>query len=399
MNLKPNLKLILKHFVLVLVLFQMSSFAQQLKLSPNTEVSVITVGPGTSLNDAFGHNAFRIKDPALGLNVTYGYGEYDFDAPHFYLKFAQGKLNYLLGKVGFNRFYDFYVYQNRTMEEQVLNLSANEKQNLFEYLENNYKPENRKYLYDFFFDNCATRIRDVLEKTSDTGITFNIPEGFQPKTFRNLIYECVDKNTWGSMGIDLALGAVIDKEATPYEHMFLPKYIFEFFGTATKNGSEKLVKESRTLYNKKEPKASNGFWTSPLALLSLMALILLWFTYKDYKNEQRNRVLDAVIFAFTGFIGIMILLLWFATDHTATANNYNLLWAFPLNLLAGIQLIKKQPKNWIRRYLKFMVIMLALLTLHWLVGIEQFAISLIPLLMALLVRYLYLIHYFKKLNS
>ena len=375
---------------------QLIGLAQPLELSPYAQVSVITVGPGTSLNDAFGHNAFRIKDPALGLDTTYGYGEYDFNAPHFYLKFAQGKLNYLLGKVGFNRFYDFYVYQNRTMEEQVLNLTPSEKQNLFEFLENNYKPENRKYLYDFFFDNCATRIRDVLEKTSDTEITFNLPEEFEPKTFRNLIYECVDKNSWGSLGIDLALGAVIDKEATPYEHMFLPKYIFQFFAAATKNGSEKLVKESRTLYNKKEPKASNGFWSSPLALLSLVAMILLWFTYKDYKNEQRNRVLDAILFAFTGFIGIMVLLLWFATDHTATANNYNLLWAFPLNILVGIQLMKKQPKNWIRRYLKFMVIMLALLTIHWLMGIEQFAISLIPLFIALLMRYLYLIQYFKK---
>lgn len=376
--------------------FQILGLAQPLELSPYAQASVITVGPGTSLNDAFGHNAFRIKDSAHGLDVTYGYGEYDFNAPYFYLKFAQGKLNYLLGKVGFNRFYEFYIYQNRTMEEQVLNLSPDEKQNLFEFLENNYRPENRKYLYDFFYDNCATRIRDVLEKTSDSEITFHNPEAFEAKTFRNLIYECVDKNSWGSLGIDVALGAVIDKEATPYEHMFLPKYIFEFFGTATKSGSEKLVKESRTLYKKKESKVSTRFWSSPMAILGLLALLIFWLTYRDYKTKQRQKVLDVLLFVLTGGIGILVLLLWFATDHTATANNYNLLWAFPLNLLVGIQLLKAQPKKWTRRYLKFLVIMLALLSLHWLAGIEQFAISLIPLLLAISARYLYLIHYFKN---
>ena len=380
----------------VFLSFQIVGFAQQLKLSSYAQVSVITVGPGTSLNDAFGHNAFRIKDPARGLDVTYGYGEYDFEAPHFYLKFAQGKLNYLLGRIKFDRFYRFYVYQNRTMREQVLNLSADEKQKLFDYLENNYKPENRRYLYDFFYDNCATKIRDVLEKTSDTKIIFHKPQGFVPKTFRELIYSCVDRNTWGSLGIDMALGSVIDKEATPYEHMFLPKYIFDFFGTATKDGAGKLVSETHILYQKKAQKVPSEFLSSPLFVFAVIALIILWLTFRDYKKQQRNKLLDVVLFAFTGLIGIMVLLLWFATDHTATALNFNLLWVFPINLFAMLQLAKKQPKQWMRKYLKFLVILLALLTLHWIVGIQQFAIGLIPLLIALAVRYMYLIYYLKK---
>jgi hypothetical protein len=206
-----NIKLLLFSFFCI----QVTVFAQHITLSPNAEVSVITVGPGTSLNDAFGHNAFRIKDQSLGLDLAYGYGEYDFDAPNFYLKFAQGKLNYLLSRIEFNRFYSFYVYQNRTMQEQVLNLSPSEKQKLFDYLQNNYKPENRRYLYDFFFDNCATKMRDVLEANIDSDITFNTPDGFEPKTFRKLIHEHVNRNSWGSLGIDLALGSIIDKQATP----------------------------------------------------------------------------------------------------------------------------------------------------------------------------------------
>jgi hypothetical protein len=380
----------------VLFFFQIYSFAQQLTLSPNAEVSVITVGPGATLNDAFGHNAFRIKDQSLGLDLAYGYGEYDFDAPNFYLKFAQGKLNYLLSRIEFNRFYTFYVRENRTMQEQVLNLSPSEKQKLFDYLQNNYKPENRRYLYDFFFDNCATKMRDVLNVNTESEITFNTPDGFEPKTFRKLIHEHVNRNSWGSLGIDVALGSVIDKQATPYEHMFLPKYIFGFFEKATKEDSEKLVKASHTLYQKKEMEKSTSFWSSPLFVFGLLGLIMIWITYTDFKNKTRNKLLDGLLFGMMGIIGVFILLLWFATDHSATAHNYNLLWAFPLNLLLLVQLLKKQAKPWFVRYLKFLVIMLFLLSFHWMVGIELFAIGLIPFLIALFVRYIYLISYFKR---
>ena len=370
--------------------------AQQITLSPDAEISVITVGPGTSLNDAFGHNAFRIKDTALGLDLTYGYGEYDFDAPYFYLKFAQGKLNYMISRIEFNRFYNFYVYQNRTMQEQVLNLSASEKQNLFNFLQNNYKPENRRYLYDFFFDNCATKMRDVLEKTSDSKITFTAPENFEPKTFRALIHDHVNRNSWGSMGIDMALGSVIDQQATPYEHMFLPQYIFEFFETATKNGTEPLVKTSHTLYQKKDLKTSITFWFSPLVISSVIALLILGITYLDYKKKVRHKLVDILLFGITGIIGVLVLLLWVATDHTATAQNYNLLWAFPLNVWVMFKLRKSSVKPWVIRYLKFLVIMLALMSFHWIVGIEVFAIGLIPLLLALVIRYGYLIHFYNR---
>jgi hypothetical protein len=241
-------------------------------------------------------------------------------------------------------------------------------------------------------------MRDVLEANIDSDITFNTPDGFEPKTFRKLIHEHVNRNSWGSLGIDLALGSIIDKQATPYEHMLLPKYIFGFFEKATKEDSEKLVKASHTLYQKKEMKRSASFWSSPLFVFGLLGLAMLWLTFTDYKNKTRNKLLDALLFGITGIIGVLILLLWFATDHTATAHNYNLLWAFPLNLLLLVQLFKKQAKTWFVRYLKFLVIMLCLLSFHWMVGIELFAIGLIPLLMAMGLRYLYLIHYFKRIQ-
>lgn len=390
---KHHIKLILLLFFIVEI-----TFAQNIQLSGEAEISVLTVGPGASLNDAFGHSAFRIKDLKSGIDTVYGYGEYDFDAPNFYLKFAQGKLNYLISETNYNRFYQVYVYYNRSIREQTLNLSQAEKQKLYNYLINNYKPENRPYLYEFFYDNCATKIKDVVNNASNNTITFNNPNDFQDATFRTLIQNELNKNSWGSLGIDLALGSVIDRKATPEDHMFLPKNIYTFFENATLGNTKKpLVKQSHVLYSKKDTPQANTFFTSPVFILSLIALFILYITYKDYKNSRRTKWLDITLFTLTGLIGVMILLLWFATDHSGTHQNYNLLWASALNILVIGQLLRKTPSTWFVKYIKLLIILLCLLTLHWIIGVQVYAIGLIPLLIALLIRYVFLVKHYNKI--
>lgn len=387
-----NLKLSFFAFLFVCL----SSFAQQLQLSKDTQISVITIGPGESLNDAFGHNAFRITDRDLKIDMAYGYGEYDFDAPNFYLKFVQGKLNYLISRHNFSDIYNYYLNSNRTIKEQVLNLSIAEKQQLFDYLENNYKPENRRYLYDFFYDNCATRIRDVTEIVTKNNLDFNLPQNLESKTFRELIHEHVGLNTWGSFGIDIALGSVIDKKASANEYMFLPKYIHDFFDAAKIDGTTNLVKSSTTIFQKQETSTASNFLFSPLVIFGLLALVILFMTYKDYKNNTRSKWLDIALFGITGIVGFVLLLLWFATDHSATAQNYNLLWAVPLNIIFIAQVSKQHVSNWFKSYLKFLVIMLCLMTLHWIIGVQVFTVSLIPIMIPLALRYIYLIKFYNQ---
>lgn len=382
---------------LILFLFTKTVIGQQYTLSNKAEISVLTIGPGNSLNDAFGHSAFRIKDPINNIDVTYGYGEYDFDTPNFYLKFAQGKLNYLISRTDFYRFYQVYTYYDRTIKEQVLNLTQPEKQKLYNFLINNYKPENRVYLYEFFFDNCATKIKDVTNIALNNNITFNTPKDFKQETFRTLIHNNLNQNSWGSLGIDIALGSVIDRKASPEEHMFLPENIYKFFKNATiKTNNEPLVKESKTLYTQKSTFKSNSFITSPLFVFSIIGLLILFITYKNYKIQKRSIWLDIILFSFTGIIGMLIVLLWFATDHTGTHQNYNLLWAFVLNLFMIPQILKKKTNNWFVKYLKLLVIFFCLMTLHWLIGVQVFAIGLIPFFIALFIRYIYLIKYYTK---
>ncbi|MFV9550639.1 DUF4105 domain-containing protein [Algibacter sp. PT7-4] len=372
-------------------------FSQHNQLSSNAEISVLTVGPGTSLNDAFGHSAFRIKDLKNNIDLVYGYGEYDFDAPNFYLKFAQGQLNYLISKTTFSRFYKVYNYYNRTIKEQVLNLTPPEKQKLYNYLVNNYKPENRGYLYEFFYDNCATKIKDVVNIATNNSVIYSTPKDFKDATFRTLIQNNLNRNSWGSLGIDLALGSVIDKKASPENHMFLPENIYKFFKAATiKNKEIPLVKASKTLFLKKENVSTNTFFTSPLFIFGILAILIIYITYIDYKKEKHSKWLDITLFTLTGLIGILILLLWFATNHTGTHQNYNLLWAFALNILVIGQLFKQKVNTWFIKYIKLLIILLCLLTLHWVVGVQVFAIGLTPLLIALFIRYVFLI---KHLNT
>jgi hypothetical protein len=362
-------------------------------ISKNAQISVLTIGPGNYLYDQFGHSAFRVKDDSADIVFNYGY--FDFKQPNFYLKFAQGKLEYSLVAIYYDDFKESYIQENRWIKEQVLNLTEAETEKLYAFLKNNYKPENKDYLYDFFYDNCATKMYDVTQIALDNKVSLTIPADTPALTFRELIHSKLDQNSWGSLGIDMALGSVIDRPISTKYYMFLPEYIFNYFQDSKISTSKPLVKETTTIFKGTDDKKGSSFIWSPLAILSLLALFILIITYKDYQQKKRSHWLDIGLFSITGLAGFLMLLLWFATDHTATAQNYNVLWAFPLNLLMLGQIRKKTPKLWFQKYVKFLMILLCLLTLHWLIGVQLFAIGLIPILIAIVVRYLYLIRVFK----
>ena len=380
---------------LLLLLLTLSSSAQ-LQLTEASEISVLSIGPGHLLNDSFGHSAIRVKDPLYNFDVVFDYGRYDFEAEGFYLNFTRGKLDYLIGRSTFADFLSLYEYQNRRVQEQQLNLSTKQKTAFYYFLTENIKPENKFYPYDFFYNNCATKITDAIESILGDQITYLPDSTFKQETFRNLIRSDLNQNSWGSLGIDVALGSKIDQTATVKEHQFLPKNIYLLLENARIGSTDlKIVKKSKTLNPSTFVKASEGFG-SPLAILSLVAFAILFVTFRDHKKNKRSKWLDVSLFAVTGFIGLVLLLLWFATDHTATADNYNLLWAFATNLLFIPSILKTRLTNRGIKYIVFLVILLALMLLHWITGVQSFSIGLIPLLIAICVRYLFLIRHFNK---
>lgn len=379
-------------FLLVIVSFSVNA---QLKLTTESKISILTIGPGTSLNDAFGHSAIRIKDPVYKFDIVFDYGRYDFETENFYLKFAQGKLYYEINQSDFEVFMRYYKYNNRSVKEQLLNLNTEQKTAFYYLLKEAIKPENKSYPYDFFYNNCATKIKDDIETILNNQLAYYPKTTFKQFSFRNLIRSDLNQNSWGSFGIDIALGSKIDQIASVEEHMFLPKYLHQLLENARlKTDDSRLVSISKTLYPSDTITKTN-FFSSPLFILGALTLIMLFITYKDYKNNTRSKWLDMGLFAFTGVVGVLLLLLWFATDHQTTAYNYNLLWAFALNILFIPSISKSKLNNRGLSYLKFLVLLMSLMGLHWITGVQYFAIGLIPLLIAIIMRYLFLIHHFK----
>jgi len=379
-------------FFILIILFNFFQLTAQNTLSPKATVSVVTCGSGNELYSAFGHSAFRVFDPAIGLDKIYNYGTFDFNAPNFYLNFAKGKLIYLLSTADFNRFLRSYQYENRWVKTQVLNLTAEEVQLMYNFLENNAKPENRDYQYDFFYDNCSTKIEDVVQTVLKNKVVFSNTHITTTKSHRDLIDDYTQEFKWGKFGIDLALGSVIDDAATKDDYKFLPDYIFEAFNNATitKNGiSEPLVIKEISIL-KESPKNKPIELLSPFNVMLVLSLLILFFTYNDYHKSKRNKVLDFTIYFMTGIIGIVVLLLWFASSHTATYENFNFLWAFAPNLLVAFFMLKSNLPKWVQHYNKLLLILLLIMGIIWLVQIQVFNTAMLPLVLALGVRYVYL---------
>lgn len=380
---------------LILLFTAFWAHAQNAQLSPLSKISLLTVGTGEDLAAKFGHSAIRLQDPTLGIDEVYGYGTYDFEDPNFYLNFTTGKLSYTISRIPFKYFDYSYQQEKRWIIEQVLDVNLEQRNQIVTFLEHNLLPENKKYKYDFLFDNCATRIPMVFEKTLGSTFKFDYDYLENQLTFRELIRLKLNPNSWSNFGIDLALGSVIDREATPHEHLFLPIYVYEQMKHTTLDGKPIVTKES-VILDIPEQEYRYPLFLTPLFWLCILLALVGYITYTDYKNLRRNKWLDFGLFAITGLAGILILFLWFATDHLATKANFNSLWAFAPNIIIAFMMIKKQIPSWMITYIIFLTILLGITGILWMFKIQVFSILLIIVLLALAIRYLYLIYYFKS---
>lgn len=380
------------NLLLLSLLACISLSAQYPQLSDEAEVSLITVGPGPNLVDCFGHSALRVKDPALNMDKAYNYGIFDTTEEGFYIRFAAGTQQYMVAAYDFIRFFQNYREENRWITEQVLNINLEEKQAIFEFLENNILPQNKFYLYDQFFDNCATKLRDIPKSVLGDQLTFNDDHITEEATYRDLVDENSFNHLWMDLGIDIGLGNVVDRTADVEARMYLPDYVLSAYEHATinRNGEEvPAVKATNKLFES-DYYEQRKEQLSPTLLMSVIALVVMIFTVKDYLTKKRSRWLDFTLFFLTGLIGLLVLLLWLATHHTTTINNLNVLWAFAPNLIVAFLIVKKQPKRWLMVYVRFLVILLLGMTFVWLGRLQVYNTALIPIMIMLTFRYVYL---------
>ena len=362
------------------------------------EVSLLTADPGTELYSSFGHSAIRMRELGPGgRDLVFNFGTFDFDTPNFYGKFATGKLNYMLSVATYDRFIVEYDYYKRGLREQVLDLNEEQKDFLLQHLDAQYAPERRFYKYDFFYNNCATKIRDAFDVVIGEQLVWSDTLA-EEKTFRNLIDEFVLPLPWADFGIDLALGSVIDRPATELEKQFLHTYMEQAFAKATivKNGvSRPLVKQSRELLE--YPKeATQQSLLNPSVVFWFLAIIFAALTGYGFKKGKLMKVLDIALFGILGILGLVVTFLWFFTDHSATLWNWNILWAFPGHLVLVWGLVARPNATWISSYLLFVMVATVVVLLLWIVGVQSFYPALIPILLILLLRANFLFYNRKK---
>ena len=282
------------------------------------------------------------------MDYAFNYGVFDFNKPNFYLNFALGHNYYMLGVYDYQAFQQSYIADNRYIHEQVLDLTDSQKQKVFNYLMWNAQPENSSYLYDYFYDNCATRIRDVIVTALGDDVTFDGSYITTDYTIRQLTDLYLTRQPWGDLGIDIGLGMPMDKKASPYEYMFLPDYVESGFDHATVNKDgviAQLVGEKKIIYESRDEPIRHGL-PHPLYVFGFLALVAIVLSVRDFKRQKLSWVFDMLLFGITGLLGILLLLLWFFTDHKAAANNLNILWALPTNFVAAIVLRKNA--RWLR---------------------------------------------------
>lgn len=350
-------------------------------------ISLLTCTPGEELYSTFGHSALRVTDSSSGTDIIYNYGTFDFDDPNFYSKFTRGSLLYFVSLERFENFVEQYQYEQRGIAEQTLNLSCDQKEKLERALQENAKEENKYYKYEFVADNCTTRLRDIVFRNANGVMaTRNIrPEN--GITFRNLIHEYLDKSYqyWSKLGIDILLGSPIDKKISNSEAMFLPDYLMKGFDSTYLNNvasDEPLVAGKKVILNPTLP-ASKRPLLSPFTVFAIALVVIALLSFLKHTDSFFS-VFDFVLFFLSGALGILILFMWFGTDHPECANNFNLAWAFPLHFPIVFVIYKKW--NWLKYYFLANSILLLLLIVLWKWVPQELNNALLPVVCMLLLR-------------
>lgn len=402
---------------LLLLLCELNIFAQTRSLTLPTDtadtwqVSLITCGPGVEVYNQFGHSAIRMKNVSRNIDLIYNYGIFSFNTPNFVLRFTLGKTDYLLGIQAYQDFVDWYAYCNRDVREQVLNLSIEEKNTLIGLLNENYKPQNRTYRYNFFYDNCATRPRDLIEKCLQSKLQYadDMTTTSTGQSFRSIVHEFTANNSWSQFGIDLCLGSEADKPISRRAMMFIPLYLEKYYDKATilphernnnssreknkdlvgekSNGTYPLITESKQLVTIPEAdKVQKDTPFTPFRCATFMFIVTTVLTIYEIRSRKSMWGFDLILFTAAGIAGCMLAFLATFSEHPTVSPNYLLFLFQPLHLLLLPWFIKKVKKMQRSSYLVVLTIELLLFIVLWAIIPQKFPLAVLPLALCLLVR-------------
>lgn len=310
---------------------------EQPLLSDDASIFLVTCSPGEELYERYGHTALCVSDENV-LDM-YNYGLFDFNTPHFYWRFVRGETYYQLGKEDAKWFMSSYTYAGRTVNVQELRLSQEDKEAIYRALLKNYRPENRVYLYNFVFDNCATRpyhlLMDALTaNTADSLLPVSSTyEGAEGVTYRTFIRRYTPKGSWSDLGINLLFGPKADQPMKGEQRLFLPEELMYYIQGAHYADGSPLVDYSSIKPFDVERVPWYKTWYFGLTLL-FIALALL--SYYDRKRGKRTRWVDYSLYSIYALLMVLVTFLTFFSIHPLVGYGPYLLIIPTIHLCARI---------------------------------------------------------------
>ena len=316
--------------------------AQSMTNPDRIQISLLTCSPGKEVWAQYGHTAIRYYDKESGEDLAINYGIFSLDQTYFIPRFVLGMTDYRMGVQPMDMFLAQYSYEGRGVIEQVLNLSAEDKEVIYKALQENMKPENVVYRYNYFFDNCTTRARDMLVNHLHGKVVY--PPAEEDATFRSMIHKWNNKYEWTQFGEDLLLGVNADRKTTKSEQQFLPENLRSDFDKARYNGKP-LVKETNVLLDAETEVVEPVFPLSPLSIALIFAVISLVMMLFSYRRQQVYWAWDLALMLTSGLMGIIFFVMIFS-QHPCVSLNFILLFFNPLPLFFLYSTIKKKKVIW-----------------------------------------------------
>ena len=347
----------------------------------DTRLTLLTCSPGAALYSSFGHSAIRLQDPSRGLDQVYNYGTFDFNTPNFYWKFMRGKLLYNLSVQSFGSFMGEYQAEGRAVYEEEVQLNGPDKEAVARFLAENFRPENRYYLYDFFFDNCSSRIRDVFEAVLQGRLSYQFPPSEETTTYRDAIDPYIQSWPWLDLGIDLLLGTPTDQVAGERGMMFLPDFLSGNLAYSRVDGDHNLLGPRTYLLEAQlDPPPVSRPYPAILFWVLFLGYLALW----GFSSKTKFfRVASTSLLVLFGLAGCLVAFMTWATDHQATQHNWNILWLNPVQLAAAVGMMMNRKALWLKIFGWIQMLVAAAFLIAWAGLPQEIPTALIPLVLLL----------------
>lgn len=332
--------------IIALVAIFCISLGESLSAQYNSKVSVLTCEPGSVIYTLFGHTAFRYQNYERGIDVVYNYGLFDFYAPNFELRYALGQTDYMLGRTTFASFANAYRRYGRRIWEQEVIMSEAERDRLFALLEENCLPENMVYRYNYFFDNCATRIVDKIEEAIGGKI---ILAPTKKESFRDMVYKYAGTDNWSSLSMSVCIGYKADRVMTDRERCFVPMELMNAFEKAkvVRGGEEQQLCAEKTIVV--EPEHIIGFQKeqrfSPIFIFLILLVFSVVLTIYEYRKGRYFWVYDTLLYALVAIAGSILSFLFFFSEHPTTSTNLLVIVCNPLVVILALTSAIKSFRN------------------------------------------------------